>query len=201
MPRRSREDAARTRTSIVERAVDVSSVEGLESLSIGRLANGLGLSKSGVIGHFGSKERLQLATVEAGIARFVEEVWQPASEEAPGLIRLRALMDAWLSYLRRGVFPGGCFMTAVAIEFDDRPGPVKQRIAKGWQNWLDVLEAEVATAQAQGELRDDRPPRDIAFRLHAFVSEANWRKQLFGDADALNVSAASIDDLLAGLAA
>ncbi|MBI5309551.1 MAG: TetR/AcrR family transcriptional regulator, partial [Actinobacteria bacterium] len=136
MARKSRAEAERTRRSILKRAVEQGSVDGLESLSIGQLATSVGMSKSGVIGHFGSKEQLQLATVEAGIDRFIEEVWQPAAGLPGGLPSLRGLMSAWVSYLRRGVFPGGCFMTAVAIEFDDRPGPVKRRIAEAWNNWL-----------------------------------------------------------------
>lgn len=200
MPRRSRQEAEQTRTSIVERAVDVGSVEGLEGMSIGRLGNDLGLSKSGVIGHFGSKENLQMAAVEAGIQRFIDEVWMPVARRDPGLDRLRGMMEAWVSYLEREVFPGGCFMTAVAIEFDDRPGPIKARIAKGWRDWVDQLEREVAKAQKIGELRGDVEPRQIAFRLHAFVFEANWRKQLFESAESLDISRAAIADLFDGLA-
>ena len=200
MARKSRAEAERTKQAILERAVDQGSIDGLESLSIGQLAEGLGMSKSGVIGHFGSKEQLQLATVEAGIDRFIAEVWLPASGRRPGLDRLLGLMDAWLSYLRRGVFPGGCFMTTVAIEFDDRPGPVKDRVAQARRDWLDTLQREVERAQAQGEISVREDPSRVVFQLHALVSEANWRKQLFGQDDALAISASVIGELIARLA-
>ncbi len=179
MPRRSREDAALTRAAVLDQATALGSKEGLEGLSIGRLAAELGLSKSGVIGHFGSKEGLQLAAVEAAARRFRAEVWKPAAGEPAGLTRLRALMEGWLSYLEREVFPGGCFLTAASAEFDDRPGAVHDAIAGVWRLWLDVLEREIATAQAQGELESELGPRQIAFQLHAYVMAGNWEKQLF----------------------
>ncbi len=156
-----------------------------------------GLSKSGVIGHFGSKEQLQLATVEAAIRRFRDEVWAPVSEQPGGLARLRALMASWLSYLEREVFPGGCFLTAAAIEFDDRPGPVRDAVAAAWRVWLDVIEREVATAQTRGQLAAlDASPRQLAFELHAYVTAGNSAKQLFRDPAALEASRVAIDRLL-----
>ncbi len=166
-------------------------------LSIGRLATELGLSKSGVIGHFGSKEQLQLATVEVGIARFREEVWEPIASCEPGLTRLRLLMEAWLSYLERDVFPGGCFLTAASLEFDDRPGAVRDAIIAAWRRWLDLIEQDAATAQARRELATDLSPRQISFQLHAYIFEANWAKQLLGAPDALDASRAAIARLLA----
>jgi len=177
------------------------SVEGLEVLSIGRLATELGLSKSGVIGHFGSKEQLQLATVEVGIARFREEVWEPIASCEPGLTRLRLLMEAWLSYLERDVFPGGCLLTAASLEFDDRPGPVRDAITAAWRRWLDLIEQDAATAQARRELAADLSPRQISFQLHAYITEANWAKQLLGAPDALDASRAAIARLLARVGA
>jgi AcrR family transcriptional regulator len=171
-------------------------VEGLEALSIGRLADELGLSKSGVYGHFGSKQNLQLSAVEAAIARFREEVWQPAALHSPGLARLRALMDAWLSYLERSVFPGGCFLTAASLEFDDRPGAVRDAVASSWSAWLGLIEQEVTTAQAQGEVDPDLDPAQVTFELNAYVMGGNWAKQLFGDPDALTASRTAIDGLI-----
>jgi AcrR family transcriptional regulator len=157
------------------------------------------LSKSGVIGHFGSKQELQLAAVEGAIARFTAEVWQPVAAQPAGLMRLRGLMASWLSYLERGVFPGGCFLTAAAHEFDDRPGPVRDLIAAAWKAWLSLLEREVATAQAAGELAHELSPRQVTFQLHAYVTEGNWAKQLFGDPAALESSRAAIERLLSTL--
>jgi AcrR family transcriptional regulator len=177
------------------------SVEGLEVLSIGRLATELGLSKSGVIGHFGSKEQLQLATVEAGIACFREAVWEPTASCEPGLTRLQLLMEAWHSYLERDVFPGGCFLTAASLEFDDRPGAVRDAIAAAWRRWLDLIEQDAATAQARGELAADLSPRQIAFQLHAYISEANWARQLLRAPDALDASRTATARLLARVGA
>jgi AcrR family transcriptional regulator len=196
MPRRSRAEAARTRDVILGRATALGSLEGLEALSIGRLADDLGLSKSGVYGHFGSKENLQLAAVEAAAVRFAQEVWEPAASKPAGLPRLRAIMDAWLSYLERCVFPGGCFLSAASLEFDDRPGAVRDAVARALRRWLRVLEEEVATAQAQGELDHDPDPAQFAFQLNAYVMAGNWANQLFGDPATLTASRAAVERLL-----
>ena len=181
---------------MLHRAAALASVEGLETLSIGRLASDAGLSKSGVMRHFESKQQLQLATVEAAITRFREEVWDPIAGCDPGLTRLRSIMEAWLSYLDRDVFPGGCFLTAASLEFDNRPGPVRDAIAAAWRRWLDLLQREAATAQAQGELPVDLPPHQIAFQLHAYVAEANWARQLLRRPDALDASRDAVTRLL-----
>jgi hypothetical protein len=123
-------------------------------------------------------------------------VWEPAADAPPGIRRLRALMDAWLSYLERAVFPGGCFLTAASLEFDDRSGPVRDAIADAWKVWLGVLEHEVTTAQSQGELDPGPDPAQLVFQLHAYVMAGNWSKQLFGDPDALAASRVAIDRLL-----
>lgn len=185
-----------TRAAVLERATALGSREGLVTLSIGRIAQELGLSKGGVIGHFGSKEQLQLAAVEVAVARFRDEVWAPASGEPSGLARLRTLMDNWISYLERRIFPGGCFLTAVSSEFDDRPGSVRDAVAGAWRRWLFVLEGEVAEAQARGQLVSELSPSQITFQLHAFVSEANWAMQLFRDPGALTNARAAISALL-----
>src|SRR3954469_1828852 len=105
MPRASVAEAARTRETIIDHAVGVASKEGLEGLTIGRLAGDLDMSKAGLIGHFGSKERLQLAALDAAIDVFRKEVWEPVEARKPGIRRLRALGEAWISYLERRVFP------------------------------------------------------------------------------------------------
>src|SRR5438874_11469010 len=108
MPRRSATQVAGSREAIVGAAVEQGSLYGLEGVTIGRLASELGMSKSGLIGHFGSKERLQLATLDSAVAQFVREVWDPVEREAPGRARLLALCDSWLAAHRRASFPGGC---------------------------------------------------------------------------------------------
>src|SRR3954470_22196712 len=114
---------ASTRDSILERAVDLASTDGLEGLTIGRLASQMEMSKSGLFGHFGSKEELQLATIEAARRRFISEVIAPGRDTEPGLEQLRALSDSYVGYMERQVFPGGCFWASVTAEFDNRPGP------------------------------------------------------------------------------
>jgi AcrR family transcriptional regulator len=198
MARRSREDAAGTRAAIVDRAVEVASVEGLEGLSIGRLAGDVGMSKSGLIGHFGSKQALQLAALERANATFRAAVWEPAAGRPPGLARLRALCDAWIAYLERGVFPGGCFLSAASLEFDDRPGPVRDAVADAMRLWLGVVKREAAVAQGAGELPPDPPPAQLAFELNALVMAANWAHRLHRDERAFARARAGIDRLLGG---
>ena len=180
-PRRSAADAAGTRTAIVERALEVGSVEGLEGLTIGRLADDVGMSNSGLIRHFGSKEGLQLAALDAGIELFVREIWEPAADSEPGIVRLRALCDAWVSYLERNLLPGGCFLTAAATEFDGRGGPVREATREAWARWLRLLEREARTAIEAGQLPADGDPAQIAFELNGIGMALNNALQLHED--------------------
>jgi AcrR family transcriptional regulator len=197
MPRRTQEDADRTRTAIVDRAVAVASIDGLEGLTIGRLADQVGMSKSGLIRHFGTKERLQLAALEAASEVFVEEVWRPVADQPPGLVRLRALCASWLSYLRRGVFPGGCFLSAASLEFDDRPGPVRDRVASTMERWLGVLAHEAEIAVDAGDLPAGTDPAQLAFELNAAFMGANWANRLLRQEAAFERAQTAIDRLLA----
>jgi AcrR family transcriptional regulator len=163
--------------------MDLASLEGLEGLSIGRLAQALGMSKSGVIGHFASKQALQLETVEAARALFETRVLEPVSTES-GLARLRDLVESWIAYVESGAFSGGCFFWAASAEFDGRPGPVRERIASLTAHWLDELARESGRAVERGELAPATDPAQLAFELHAFVQEANWAYQLLGRSDA-----------------
>jgi AcrR family transcriptional regulator len=170
----------RTRAAILESAVHIASVEGLEGLTIGRLAAELNLSKSGLFAHFGSKEELQLATVDAARSIAIREVIGPALEAPPGLPRLWNLCDLWLSYVESGVFRGGCFFAAVAAEFDSRPGPVRDRIAEIMKEWMATLRREVVEAQQAGHLSREADPDRIAFEFNALELGANWAMQLHG---------------------
>jgi AcrR family transcriptional regulator len=177
-----RERGRRTRTSILATAVDIASVEGLEGLTIGRLATELGMSKSGLFAHFGSKEELQLATIEAARDVFIEQVVHPVRTAGRGLPRLRALLDAHLAYMRRSVFRGGCFFGAARTEFDSRPpGPVRDAIAQQTDDWLALLAARVHAAQEAGHLDPDIEPEQLAFELDALQAAANVSYQLRGD--------------------
>ena len=176
-----REHGERTRRAILESAVDIASAEGLEGLTIGRLAAELSMSKSGLFAHFGSKEGLQLATVEEARAVFVREVIRPAFEAQKGLARLWRLCDVWLGYVRGEVFRGGCFFAAAAAEFDGRPGPVRDRVAAVMKEWLATLRRSVAEAQAAGQLDPEADPAQLVFELNALEMGANWAFQLHGD--------------------
>ena len=174
----------RTRQAILGVAVDVASAEGLEGLTIGRLAAELSMSKSGLFAHFGSKEELQLATVEAARDIFIREVIRPAFEAGKGLARLWKLCDVWLAYVRGEVFRGGCFFAAAAAEFDGRPGPVRERVAGIMKEWLATLRASISEAREAGQLDAEADPAQLAFELNALEMGANWAFQLYGDRQA-----------------
>jgi AcrR family transcriptional regulator len=181
MPRRSAAAVANTRATVTDAAVDRASVEGLEGLTIGSLAGEVEMRKSSVFSLFGSKQELQLATLEAAVERFKDEVWGTVAEEQPGLQRLLALCDSWLAYHEREVLPGGCFLTTATIEFDARPGALRDAVADTMDGWLAVLEREVALAVDAGELPADTEPADVAFELNALAAAASYGFQLSRD--------------------
>ncbi len=178
MPRRSAAAVADTRTEVLDVAVRRASVDGLEGLTIGRLAGELEMSKSGLHGLFGSKEELQVATFEKAVESFTREVWLPVADREPGLPRLLALLDGWLGYHRRRVLPGGCFVTTATIEFDARPGPLRDAVAVARRSMHAVLEADIRTAVEAGDVPAETDPRDAAFTLYALASAASQAIQL-----------------------
>jgi AcrR family transcriptional regulator len=178
MPRRTAAAVADTRTQVLDAAVRRASVEGLEGLTIGRLADELSMSKSGLHGLFGSKEELQLATFEEAVEEFTREVWLPVAKRQPGLPRLLALLDRWLTYHQRRVLPGGCFVTTATIEFDARPGPLRDAVAGARRRMHAVLEADIRMAVKAGDLPAGTDPADVAFTLYAIVSAASQAIQL-----------------------
>lgn len=186
----------RTRQSILERAVDLASLEGLEGLTIGRLAEDLGMSKSGLFAHFGSKEELQLAAIQAASERYVEEIFRPALKEPRGYPRLIAICRAWLSYVRRSVFPGGCFFAAASFEFDGRPGPVRDAIVQAMDEWIGALEKAITMAQEEGHLDPSVDPKQLAFELNALFFGANFAHQLREDPQALEFAWRAVESRL-----
>lgn len=183
---------AATRAAILERAVDLATVEGLEGLTIGRLAADLEMSKSGLFAHFGSKQELQLAAVETAAKRFATAVIEPALAAPEGPPRLRAIGDAYLAHLDRDAYSGGCFWAATSVEYDDRPGPVRDAIATALDAWLGELERQARIAGAA-------EPGRFAFELYAIVMGANSRYRLSGDRAVLDYARAAIDRLLGEL--
>ena len=170
-----------TRRLVLRRAVDVASVDGLEGLSLGRLATELELSKSGVFALFGSKEELQLATIDAALEIFRSHVVTPARAVAPGLPRLRAVCEKWLDYSEQRIFPGGCFFFNVGAEFDARPGRVHDAVAAASGSFAAFLRETAAEAAALGQL--DADAEVLAFELHALGRAANADAVLHGAAD------------------
>jgi AcrR family transcriptional regulator len=172
----------RTRRAILTTAVNVASVEGLEGLTIGRLAAELEMSKSGLFAHFGSKEELQVSTVRAAAAIFVHRVVRDAEERfEPGMARLRAMLDSWLGYMERGTFAGGCFFAAATIEMDGRPGPVRDAVAAQMRSWAELLTDYARTAIERGEMLPGTDPAQLAFELDALGTAVNSGWQLHED--------------------
>ncbi len=185
MPRRSLSDVERSREATVQVAVDVASVEGLEGLTIGRLARDLGMSKAGLVGRFGDRESLQRATLAAAIERFMGAVWEPARSAKSGSERLSRIIDLWVDHLRDDVFPGGCFVTTASVEFDARPGPLRDDVAAAVRDWLAVLTTEARRAGDAGNLPPGRDPHDVALELYSLASGGSVTGRLTGDRSSL----------------
>lgn len=181
-----------TRRLVLERAVSVASVDGLDGLTVGRLAADLGLSKSGVFALFGSKEDLQLATVRAAIRIFLEHVVHPAHELPHGMDRLWKLCTGWLSYSQTRVFPGGCFFYSAAAEYDARPGRLHDTVAATRKNWFSFLEQTVREAQQVGEARQDVDLPQLVFEICALMEMANGESVLHGDDTGYRMAAGGI---------
>ena len=159
----------RTRGDILRIAADIATVDGLDGLSIGRLATELGMSKSGLFAHFGSKESLQLATIAEARQRYVQEVIAPALASGSGITRLHALCEAFLSYIEREVFPGGCFFASAMAEFAAKePSPARDLISECQQQWMSTLERP---GQAGATSRQRSVPARLRARRGAVVSE------------------------------
>jgi AcrR family transcriptional regulator len=179
------------RRAILRKAVNIASLEGLEGLTIGKLAATLRISKSGLFAHFGSKEDLQCAVVDEARDIFVEKVIRPAAQLG-GLSLLRALCQNWLDYGEQKTFPGGCFFSAASLEFDDRPGAVRDRILTLMKKWLGNLEHAARDAQSAGEIRKDVDVRQLAFEIQALAMGGNWSSRLFRDQTAFSSAKAAI---------
>lgn len=192
MPKRSVAQTEQTRRDILSKAVDLASVDGLDGLTVGRLADAISMSKSGLFAHFGSKEELQLAVIDTARDIFAGEVLSGTEEVPVGLGRLAHLATGWLAYVEKGLFRGGCFFAAVSSEVDDKPGRVRDRVVDLTRSWIDLLEAEAAEAVTRGELTGETEPDQLAFEIHAFVQEANWAFQLHGDGAAFRRAARAI---------
>ena len=186
--RQKRADGERTRAAIVREAVSLATVDGLEGLSIGNLASALEMSKSGIYAHFGSKQDLQLATVDEAARIFQAEVVDPALATAPGLAQLVAVCDAFFDHLVRRTFPGGCFFAGAVLEMGTRPGPVKEQIAAFQGGFTALIRHFVVTAIEQHELPDDEDPDALTFELNGIILAANTNFVLRDDPAALDMA-------------
>ncbi len=165
----------------------MATVDGLEGLSIGHLADGLQMSKSGIYAHFGSKEQLQLATVDEAEAIFRAEVIDPALAAPPGLEQLVVLFDAYLDHLARRTFPGGCFFAGAVLEMGTRPGPVKERIAAFQTGFTALIHGFVVTAIGRHELPADEDADALTFELNGMILAANSALVLLSDPRVLDL--------------
>jgi AcrR family transcriptional regulator len=194
--RRRRSDGERSRRTILDAAARLATVEGIDGLSIGGLAKAIGMSKSGLYAHFGSKEELQLETIAAAQAVFDAEVVNPALEAGEGLTRVEALCERFLSHVERGVFPGGCFFASVTAELDTRPGPARDRIAAIQSSWAELISSGLREAQARRELDQDAGIEQLTFEINAMLAQANTVFVLYGDHAAFDLARHAIHDRL-----
>jgi AcrR family transcriptional regulator len=195
-PRRRRSDGERSRQTILQTATRLATVEGLDGLSIARLAEASGISKGGLYAHFGSKEELQLATVETAGTIFDQEVVAKGLAAPPGRARIVALADAFLEHLERRVFPGGCFFASAAAEFDTRPGRVMHEIAGFQRGWMGLIERLVAEARERGEIDTSVDPAQLSFELNAMLVGANSAYLLQADTAVLDRARRGVERLL-----
>jgi AcrR family transcriptional regulator len=199
--RATRSDGRRSREAILDAAARLATVEGIEGLSIARLADGVGMSKSGLFAHFGSKEELQLATIEAANDIFEERVLEPSAAAAGGLERLRLLADGYLRYIEDETFPGGCFFASVLAEVDMRPGAVRDRLVRFLNEWLGTLERAVRDAQGEGAIATSEDPAQLVFEIEAAIFLANEQFVVSRSAEPIEHARRMIDSILERAAA
>lgn len=194
---RRRSDGEQSHTAILEAAMRVASIEGLGTLTFGRLARELDISKSGVFAHFRSKQHLQQETIEAAGEVFKREVLEPGLAAPGGLARLKSFCEAYLSYVERGVFPGGCFFAHLLAEFDAPSGPIHDEVVTIQRGWLGLLKGEIETAQRQGELDRTTAPGQLAFELYAPLELANYLSTLHRDSSIVERGRNAVRDTIA----
>ena len=196
-----RSDGERTHAAILDASARIASIEGIHGLTLGRLAEALGVSKSGLYAHFGSKEALQLETIEAARVVFDREVMVPAADAPEGIRRLEAVIEAFFSYLERGVFPGGCFFAHLLADEDARSGPIHEVAVGIEREWADGLAELVLDAQRLGHIRTDVDPRQLAFELYSYLELSNFHFVLFEDPKVLERGRTAVADRLSIAAA
>jgi AcrR family transcriptional regulator len=190
---------ATTRDRIVGHALALASVDGLEALSLGELANDVGMSKSGLFAHFRSKEALQLDVLNAAVENFRRGVIVPALAEPRGAPRVRALFSRWLEWERSDSMPGGCVFVHAAFEWDDRTGPVREAIAAFQREWLEFLAGAAQRAIDEGHFRRGSNPEQFAFQMLGIVLAYYWAKRLLRDPQAKHKAIDAFTALVEGV--
>ena len=197
LQRQRRSDGERTYQAIVQASAELATIEGLHGLSIARLADHVGISKSGLYAHFRSKEELQLATIEAAGEIFENEVVRPAEREETARATLEALCERFFSHVERHVFPGGCFFAAASAEVDTHKGRVRDRISEFMLGWIDKLRGLIVAAQEEGTIDASEDPTQLAYELEAAMMLANNLFVLTSDPATLERGRRAVRRLLA----
>lgn len=198
-PRPSKGQASRS--TILLAAAKLATTRGLDGLSIGELAAEVGMSKSGLYAHFKSKEELELATIDTAAAIFDAEVLQPAEKAVAGIARIRALVEAFLSHVDRGVFPGGCFFASVAAELGTRPGAARDRVVQVVGQWLSLLRQCLLEAQSAGAIDPKADVSQAVFEVHAMLLAANLLFIVTNDPSRLAQARVGVEHVLSRIAA
>lgn len=186
-----------TKQKILENGVAMASVEGLGGVTIGNLAKMVGLSKSGLYGHFNSKENLQLAILQNAIDRFIEQVVLPALKTPRGEPRVRALFERWLTWDHSEFMPGGCLFVDAAVELADQPGPLRDLLVQAQQDWLDTLSSAARIAIDEGHFREDLDTDELAHNVYSAAYGYHFISRLLRDRDAKRHALNLVETLLA----
>ena len=192
---RALQKGQQTKAAIVDAALALAAQIGLEGLSIGALAEVTGMSKSGVFAHFGSREELQISVIREYHTRFEQEVFFPALRETRGLPRLRALFERWVRQVSVEL-ESGCIYISGAVEFDDRPGPVRDALAESVHIWLAAMTRAVVQAREAGHLRADADESQVAFEIHALILALHYEARFLKSPGSMGRATTGFDNIL-----
>jgi AcrR family transcriptional regulator len=194
--RKPRDDGVKSRRAILDAAARLATTHGLEELSIGQLAQHIGMSKSGLYAHFKSKEELELATIDAAAEIFENDVIRRVGESLRGVARVMALSEAFLGHLSRRVYPGGCFFATVAAQLAPRPGRARDRVSRLQQEWVAQFIAALRQARDDGEIRPAADLDQLAFEITAMLFRANFAWIMTADERVLHQARVGIRGVL-----
>ena len=195
-PLTSLQKGRQTKAAIVDTALGLAAQIGLEGLSIGAVAGAMHMSKSGVFAHFGSRDELQLSVVREYFRRFDEEVFKPVLQEPKGLPRVRALFANWMQRVAVEL-KSGCIFISGAVEFDDRPGPVRDALATAVQTWMSAMRRSVVLAREAGHLKADADEHQIVFEIHGLILALHYETRFLKTPGSLQRALLAFDEILA----